>query len=340
MPASRKPASKGSDARTDPKATARRKSASAADRRLAAARAEIDRIDDAIHDLLMQRAVVVADVAAAKGPGIAAQTPVRIAREAQMLRRLAARHEGSLPFTAVADLWHELIAASTAIQAPFTVVVAGSGSDAIGAYNLARQQFGSAIPISVVDDARSALRQVADGSAGVAVLPPPESGGAGGRAGAAPWWTLLTPLEDGPRIVCALPSVIGAGPDEPVRRRYLSGDGERPVARAVAVARAPFDPSGDDVTLMIGTSPGFVSPATCAGAFDKAEVSAWRLAAADDPHGGPERDKGAGTAQLHLIAFDGYVAADDPRLTLLLAPAGGPFGDVFPVGGYPVPVSA
>jgi len=158
--------------------------------RLAAARAEIDRVDDAIHDLLMRRAVVVADVAAAKGAGLTHETPVRIAREAQMLRRLAARHRGSLPFTAVADLWHELIAASTAIQAPFSVVVAG-GADALAGFGLARQQFGSSIPISLVEDARSALRQVADGTAGVAVLPPPESGTPGGRPAEAPWWTFL-----------------------------------------------------------------------------------------------------------------------------------------------------
>lgn len=313
----------------------------AASRRLAAARARIDEIDDRIHDLLMARAEVVAEVAAAKGDAVTRETPVRIAREAQMLRRLAARHKGALPFTAVADLWHELIAASTAIQAPFSVVVAG-GPDQLTSYSLARQQFGSAIPITIAEDARSAIRQVAEGRAGVAVLPPPESAGAGiGAASAsAPWWTLLRAGEGAPRIVCALPSVIAAAPGEPVRRRYLAGDGERPVARAVAVARAPFEPSGDDVTLMIASSPGFVSPAACADAFEKAAIEGWRLAVSDDPLGGPERDKGAGTAQLHLLALDGYVASDDARLERLLKPAGGPFTDLHGIGGYPVPVNA
>lgn len=300
---------------------------------LAAAREEIDRIDDEIHDLLMRRAEVVGQVAAAKGPALLAASPIRIEREAQMLRRLAARHEGSLPFMAVADLWHELIAAMTAIQAPFAAAIAG-GEGAIQRFDLARQQFGSSIPVVVAEDARNAVRQVADGSAGVAVLPPPENGGKGARPGEAPWWTLLSPAEDAPRIVAALPFVLEAESDAPVRRRYLAGDGPR----AVAVAKAPHNASGDDVTLVVATSQGFVSPDTCADIFDKAGLSAWRLAYADDPHAGPETDKGAGAPQLHLIAIDGHIEGRDERLTLMGKQHGGPFGDVYPVGGYPVPI--
>jgi len=56
-------------------------------------RREIDAIDDAIHDLLMQRARVVGGVLAAKGKGGAVFQP---AREADILLRLAARHRGAL----------------------------------------------------------------------------------------------------------------------------------------------------------------------------------------------------------------------------------------------------
>jgi len=300
---------------------------------LAAARAQIDRIDDEIHDLLMRRADVVGQVAAAKGPALLAASPIRIEREAQMLRRLVERHTGPLSFIAVADLWHELIAAMTAIQAPFAAAIAG-GDGAIQRLDLARQQFGSSIPVIVSEDARNAVRQVADGTAGVAVLPPPENGAKGGRVGDAPWWTLLTPGEDAPRIVAALPFVVEAEAGVPVRRRYLAGDGPR----AVAVAKAPRNPSGDDVTLVVATSSGFVSPDTCAEIFEKAGLSAWRLAFADDPHAGPETDKGAGAPQLHLIAIDGHIEGHDERLTLMGKRHGGPFGDVYPIGGYPVPI--
>ncbi len=298
--------------------------------RLAAARAEIDAIDDEIHDLLMRRAEVVGKVAAAKGPELEKASPIRISREAQMMRRLAARHAGTLSFEAVADLWHELIAAMTAIQAPFTVVVAG-GEDALVSFDLARQQFGSTIAITGAEDARGAIRQVAEGRAGVAVLPAPDNG----QPGEAPWWTMLSRADDAPRIVAALPFVIAGVSDEPIRRRFLSGEGPR----AVAVARAPFAPSGDDVTLMVGMSQGYVSPDSCADVFERAGLSAWRLAVAVDPYGGSETDKGAGAPQLHLIALDGHITPDDERLSAVLAKAGGPFGDIYPVGGYPVPIA-
>ncbi|NER81930.1 MAG: hypothetical protein F6K42_20660, partial [Leptolyngbya sp. SIO1D8] len=294
---------------------------------------DIDRIDDEIHDLLMARAEVVAKVAAAKGPALLTASPIRIEREAQMLRRLAARHTGSLPFMSVADLWHELIAAMTAIQAPFAATIAG-GEGAVQRFDLARQQFGSSIPVTVAEDARNAVRQVADGTAGVAVMPPPENGTPGAKAADAPWWTLLTAAEGSPSIVAALPFVVDADGDMPVRRRYLAGDGPR----AVALAKAPRNASGDDITLVIATSRGFVSPDSCGETFERAGLSAWRLAFADDPHAGPETDKGAGAPQLHLIAIDGHIERDDDRLDLMGTRHGGPFGEVYPVGGYPVPI--
>lgn len=319
--------------KTPPAETAQTGSATDKVTDLAAARVEIDRIDDEIHDLLMARAEVVGQVAAAKGPALLSASPIRIEREAQMLRRLAARHKGPLPFMSVADLWHELIAAMTAIQAPFAATIAG-GDGAVQRFDLARQQFGSSIPVTVAEDARNAVRQVADGSAGVAVLPAPENGQRGAKPGDAPWWTLLNRAEGSPSIVAALPFVVAAEGDAPVRRRYLAGDGPR----AVVVAKAPRNPSGDDITLVVSTSSGFVSPDICGAAFEKAGLSAWRLAFADDPHAGPETDKGAGAPQLHLIAIDGHIEGDDERLGLMDTRHGGPFGETYPVGGYPVPI--
>ncbi len=86
---------------------------------IAALRAEIDALDDALHDLLMRRAGVVARLAAsrAKGQGPA----LRPGREAAILRRLLARHAGPLPRAALVRLWRELLAATTAMQAPMTV---------------------------------------------------------------------------------------------------------------------------------------------------------------------------------------------------------------------------
>ena len=54
---------------------------------LAALRAEIDRMDDALHDLLMRRAEVVAQVGALHAKG---RVPLRPGREASIVRRLLA----------------------------------------------------------------------------------------------------------------------------------------------------------------------------------------------------------------------------------------------------------
>src|SRR5690242_5812086 len=85
---------------------------------LAGLRAEIDRLDEAIHDLLMERARVVEKVAAQGGKGRVALRP---GREADIVRRLLARHRGHLPARAVARIWRELLAATTAMQGPYIV---------------------------------------------------------------------------------------------------------------------------------------------------------------------------------------------------------------------------
>ncbi|MGC8477535.1 MAG: chorismate mutase, partial [Acetobacteraceae bacterium] len=106
---------------------------------LAALRAELDRMDDALHDLLMRRAAVVADVAATKPAG---GSGLRPGREASILRRLLARHAGPLPARGVVRIWRELLAATTAMQGPFSLAVfdpAPGGAVAAAA----REQFGA-----------------------------------------------------------------------------------------------------------------------------------------------------------------------------------------------------
>ena len=56
-----------------------------AEAEIAAMRAEIDALDDAMHDLLMQRAAVVARMAGSRAKGNT--MPFRAGREAAVLRR-------------------------------------------------------------------------------------------------------------------------------------------------------------------------------------------------------------------------------------------------------------
>src|SRR6185436_11811282 len=77
-------------------------------RTLESLRAEIDELDDRIHEALIQRAELSLAVREVKGGGGAALRP---GREAAILRRLVERHRGALPGAVIVRLWREILAA-------------------------------------------------------------------------------------------------------------------------------------------------------------------------------------------------------------------------------------
>ncbi len=143
---------------------------------LSALRAEIDALDDALHDLLMRRVQVVARLAAsrAKGQGPA----LRPGREAAILRRLLARHQGPLPRQVLVRLWRELLAATTSLQAPLSVAAwlppAGVA--------VLREHIGVSGQIAPCATEEAALAAQAEDRAALVALPP------GGR-----WWRSALP---------------------------------------------------------------------------------------------------------------------------------------------------
>jgi chorismate mutase len=92
---------------------------------LAQLRAELDAIDDQIHDLLMHRASVIERVARDGGKTGA---KIRPGREASMLRRLLKRHTGSMPPQIIVRFWREMFAGALIIEGGQTVAVC-SGDD-------------------------------------------------------------------------------------------------------------------------------------------------------------------------------------------------------------------
>lgn len=163
----------------------------ATDAAIAALRAEIDALDDAMHDLLMRRADVVARLAAsgAKGNGPA----IRPGREAAILRRLLGRHGGKLPRTALVRLWRELLAATTSMQAPLSVA-AWLPEDGV---EVLRAHLGLAAPIRRCGNEAAAIAAFEAGTAALVALP------AAGR-----WWRTHTPSRL--HVVARLP-FLGAG---------------------------------------------------------------------------------------------------------------------------------
>lgn len=193
-------------------------------------RSRIDSIDDRIHDLLMERAALAERVLAAKRQQSGHSAPltaadcVRPAREAEIVRRLAARHAGRLDFRVVQRIFRELIAAMTRVQAPIVLAVA----DRPGLRSLAADQFGSLTPRQPGGSETATLRMVAEGRASFAVLPFPAEPEGDEPA----WWQSLQTAGARPlRIFMALADADG-------------------VPRGCAVGPVPLEPSGDDITAV------------------------------------------------------------------------------------------
>src|SRR6476646_7932850 len=75
---------------------------------LLALRARLDELDDQIHDLLIERAKVVENVARS-----GKASAFRPGREAAILRRLLARHSGQLAPQTLVRMWREMLAGTT-----------------------------------------------------------------------------------------------------------------------------------------------------------------------------------------------------------------------------------
>src|SRR5258708_30048486 len=203
-------------------------------------RRRIDQIDDQLHDLIMQRAEIVESVARAKKRGGIAT--VRPGREAALLRRLVERHRGRFPRTVLVRLWRELISGAISLQGEFAVAVHAPG--AIPDYwDLARDHYGSHMPMLAFHSAGEVLRALSEGRAAVGVLPMPAEGES------APWWPLLTASgASAPRVIARLP-FAGAG--------NAPGRG----TQAPALRPAPFDPTGAHRSLLPFQIPRALSPA-------------------------------------------------------------------------------
>src|SRR5436189_4287161 len=87
---------------------------------LADLRREIDRIDEAMHRLLMERGDIIDRLIATKKTAESGSA-FRPAREADMMKRLVERHRGLLPLDTVESIWRVIISTFTYVQAPFCV---------------------------------------------------------------------------------------------------------------------------------------------------------------------------------------------------------------------------
>jgi chorismate mutase len=171
---------------------------------LADLREEIDRIDQAMHRLLMERGEIIdrlIHVKAKQGGGSA----FRPSREADMMRRLVERHQGLLPLDTVETIWRIIISTFTFVQSHYAVHADISGGDAV-MRDCCRFHFGFTVPFNPHPDVASVIAAVkaSKGDLGLVRI---EAGPAAG-----PWWTELA-AGDAPKIIARLPFV--ERPDHP-----------------------------------------------------------------------------------------------------------------------------
>lgn len=281
--------------------------APSAPRDLADLRAELDRLDDTLHDTIMRRAAIVEQVAAL---GVKGTVPLRPGREASIVRRLLARHAGAFPAASLVRLWRELICGMTALQRPLRIAVSDAGGEA--AYlAAAREHFGALVPLHQYPSAAQAVHEVSTGHAVAAVLPIPQEGETAREA----WWTALLHRDD-PRIhvVARLPF-------------WTPRPEGAPQVHAFVVTAAAPDPSGNDRSLLglelaLETSRARLGADLAAAGFRAGTLIL-------------RRDPGAPVAHA-LVDVEGFVPDADPRLPALQAVLRAPVV----LGAYAVPTGS
>lgn len=161
-------------------------------------RAEIDRIDAAMHGLLIERGEIIDTLIKVKKTQ-ASGSAFRPAREAAMMRRLVERHHGILPLDTVESIWRVIIATFTHVQAPYCVHADMTAGEA-AMRDSVRFHFGFTVPFVSHLGAEGVVAAIAASKGDLGLVP------AVAVAGAGAWWTLLEGA-DTPKIIARLPFV-------------------------------------------------------------------------------------------------------------------------------------
>ena len=159
-------------------------------------RKEIDRIDETMHQLLMERGEIIDRLIAVK-KSQETGSAFRPAREADMMRRLVKRHKGILPLDTAESIWRVIISTFTYVQAPFSVHADLSAGDAL-MRDSARFHFGFTVPFVAHMGAAAVVAAVSTSKGDLGLVPAVASAGA--------WWSALE-FDAAPKIIARLPFV-------------------------------------------------------------------------------------------------------------------------------------
>jgi chorismate mutase len=279
---------------------------------LADLRAQIDQIDCALHDLLIQRADVIDDVRKVKGKQ---HIYVRPGREAQMLRALTGRPQGRVPEGLVVRLWREMISAFTLQEGVFRVGVyaPAKGPDL---WDAARDHFGVYTPLLEMPSAAAAIKALQADKITLAAVPFPAEGDKDA------WWPLLAADKANPY------NVVATFPFEPTKPGRLNA--RRALPAGLVVAKLFPELTGDDRSFLV-LHVTHVPEAEMRRLLSKAGYKLRHMLM---------QAQGRGEAAVHFVLaeVDGYVGRADTRLGRLRAMMGSRLRHLAPMGGYAAPL--
>ena len=274
-------------------------------------RQKIDALDTRIHDTLVERAELVLEIGEEKRKNNI--EVVQPAREARMVRRLLSKHKGVLPEMAVVRIWRELVGAVSLLQTGLKVTVA-EDNECPEYWDLAKDYFGSCLPMSRAASSLSAINAVRDGRSTFAVVPYPNEGAE--EPTETMWWENLDTDGDDPlSIIVRLPHG-----DDP--------NNKNPDYRALVVAKSGFDDSDSDHSFIFIQCDPSLSRGKIVSLAEEAELNPVGLSS--------KSLSDACEVRHHLLEVEGY-HKDSCEHVRAFKSLFGEETKISCVGGYPVP---
>lgn len=273
-------------------------------------RRQIDALDDEIIALLLRRIELVKNVGAAKREAFPGACPIRAGREAEMLRRIVKKFEGTpVSPSAMAAVWRILIGSSTCLESPLSLSVFAPEKDETF-FRLAREYFGPTLPITRQMQIHRVVGDVMDGKVSVGIVPNLSVDDV------THWWgNLMSDAPGTPKIFAHVPFVY----DSTMTRNAPS---------ALAIGRVAPEDTGNDLSFVALDADHHVSQHRLQGALTDAGLSArWITITFPDT-----------STRRHLLEISGFVMPGHAGMTKFESALGSALRRVSYLGAYAVPI--
>lgn len=279
---------------------------------LAEFRAQIDQIDGAMHELLVERAELVDNVRKLKSKK---QMAIRPGREAQILRTLTGRAKGKLPDGLIVRLWREMMSAFMLQEGPIKVGVF-SPVKGVGLWDVARDHYGSFTPLVEFPKVKAMMKALQEGKIQVAVVPAPDFDDKDS------WWPLLADIKSkGLTVFQSLPfDKLKAG----------RSNARDVLPNGFMIGKMYPELTGDDRSFL-ALECIHVPEAEMKRLLSKAGYKVRQLLMTS-------KGRAASAPTLYFAEVDGFVGRADTRLGRIKAMMGSRLKKLSPLGGFPVPL--